>query len=64
MEVLLFCDHKMFQFEPKKLSNIQKISLTILLIVCETFRELDGPKNAEDLSSYAVSFLKENSVLF
>ena len=38
--------------------------LTILVIICETFRELDGPKGTHELSSYAVRLLKENFEIY
>ena len=55
----------MSQYE-LKLYKISKISffLTILVIVCELFRELDGPKAPDNLLGHAVLRLKENIVFF
>ena len=43
--------------------EISKFS-TILVIVCQTFRELDGPKASDDLSSYPLRLLKEKFIVF
>ena len=46
----------------RRVSNVD--FFTILVIVCESFRELDGSKAPDDLSSYAVRLLNETFVVF
>ena len=47
-----------------KKHEMSKKFLEILVIVCKTFRDIDGPKARDDLSSFAVRLLKEHFAVF
>ena len=61
---MLICVSKLCQNDRKILKCQFCLFLTILVIVGERFRDLDGPKAPDDLSSYAARLLKENFVVF
>ena len=61
---MLTCVWKMSQYEPKKILKTESfLFLTFLVIVCETFRELDAPKAQDNTSCYGVRLLKKNFVV-